>query len=103
MKAEGYMDMILPYCTEFGRDYEYHKIRCRYNVFQDFDVDLNGMDRDQVKFKVSRYLTFPWWYKWMEFINWHDKFRYYYEVTFIRYLFPGFELKLKFTPIKANK
>lgn len=106
LKPTGKMDMILPYATALGGDYEYHYIRPRFWVFKDFEgkgvQDQNrGMSISTLpKYTIKRYLTFPWYTKFMQHItNFKPKLMYMYETSGLRYIFPGHELHLEFKKI----
>lgn len=93
LKDKGMIHIIVPYATSLGGDYEFHTIRCRYQVFSSYDTKGKTMNKEQRMFKARRYLRFQRPLFIIEFLlNHFPSLIVLYENTFLRYLFPALEV-----------
>jgi SAM-dependent methyltransferase len=95
-KNGALVQIRVPHFSGFSNFYEYHKTSFRYNSFREFIVGEEGMFKSKARFRlISRWIVLPkrkglfWNFLFEPIANRHPNF---YEVSFLRCLFPAYEL-----------
>ena len=108
LKPNGILEIDVPFNAAVCS--EYHVRFFRYNSFAGFKNTTSLMNIEfnrnfkVVKRRIVFEKYFPFWYNYVcEFVfNLHPKIASFYERTFLRYLFPAYELNFKLKKTTAD-